>query len=79
MEKLIAGAFVAVVFVVVIFLVAPLGALVGTFVGWFVGWLFPETMGMLASRVLWDGAAPWQLGLSAGFVAGFLNVWKWKS
>ena len=76
MEKLIAAAFGIVVFALVLVLVAPLGALVGTFVGWLVGWLFPETMGMLSARVLWDGAAPWQLGLAAGFAAGFLNKLK---
>ena len=54
-------------------LMVPLGALIGAFTGSVIGLFFPVTIGALAERLLWVGAAPWQLGASLGFVSGFFS------
>ena len=51
----------------------PLMTLIGAFTGLMVGLFFPETIGGLAGRLLWDGAEPWQLGAAFGFIGGFFS------
>ena len=38
----------------------------GALGGLVLGWIFPETLHRMAG-FLWDGAAPWQLGVVWGF------------
>lgn len=47
-------------------------SLVGAFIGWVVGFFFPHTMYLLSTAMNIE-AAPWQLGVMMGFVAGFFK------
>lgn len=68
-NAMIAGATLILVSVTL----AVLGtALVGAFIGWVVGFFFPHTMYLLSTAMNIE-AAPWQLGVMFGFVAGFFK------
>ena len=47
-------------------------AVAGAFIGWIVGFFFPHTMYLLSTAMNIE-AAPWQLGIMFGFIAGFFK------
>ena len=55
--------------------IAPLiGAVCGAFAGFVVGWVFPVTFAQFFATVGLGAFAPWQIGLSLGFVGGFFKT-----
>lgn len=73
MKHFISNGVTVISFLLVSVILAVLAAcLAGAFIGWVVGFFFPHTMYLLSTAMNIE-AAPWQLGIMFGFIAGFFK------
>ena len=78
MKEIIAGAFMALSLVAVVFILVILGTLFGGIAGWIVGLFFTDTIMNTLNRIGVDtmDMTMWQLGATLGFVSGFFKSAK---
>ena len=76
MVQLIAGALMALGFVLLVIVAVILGTFFGGVAGWIVGLFFTDTIMQTLSRIGVDtmGMTMWQLGATLGFISGFFKA-----
>lgn len=78
MGQVLAGAGLAVGFVLLVIVAVILGTFFGGVAGWIVGLFFTDTIMGTLNRIGVDtmGLTMWQLGATLGFVSGFFKSTK---
>ena len=81
MKQIIAGGFMAIVFVLFAILLVILGTFLGGIVGWIVGLFFTDIIMNTLNRFGVDtlGMSLWQLGATLGFISGFFKTTYMKA